>query len=163
MRRECRERFSRHRLQRKPQVNDPGMHHGTCVTHVPWCMSGSLTSGGGENVSDIPGVCATRNFTYLARGPYHHSRDRLQWSFWAWVQPRSPHYDVIKYWPFVQEIHRSQVNSPPKGQWRRTLTLSLISAWTNGWINNRDIGDLRRHRAHYDVTAMHRQNGPCVL
>ena len=29
MRRECRERFPRHRLQRKPLVNDPGMHHGT--------------------------------------------------------------------------------------------------------------------------------------
>ena len=39
MRQECRERFSRHRLQRKPLVSDPGMHHGTCVMHVPWCMS----------------------------------------------------------------------------------------------------------------------------
>ena len=47
MRRECRERFPRHRLQRKPLVSDPGMHHGTCVTHVPWCMSGSLNCGGG--------------------------------------------------------------------------------------------------------------------
>ena len=28
-----------------PQVTDPGMHHGTCVTHVPWCMPESLTSG----------------------------------------------------------------------------------------------------------------------
>ena len=28
-----------------PQVSDPDMHHGTCVTHVPWCMPGSLTSG----------------------------------------------------------------------------------------------------------------------
>ena len=28
-----------------PRVSDPGMHHGTCVTHVPWCMPGSLTSG----------------------------------------------------------------------------------------------------------------------
>ena len=34
------------------------MHHGTCVTHVPWCMSGSLTCGGGENVPGIPGACA---------------------------------------------------------------------------------------------------------
>ena len=59
----------RHRLQRTPLVNDHGMHHGTCVTHVPWCVSGSLTSGGGENVPGIPGACATRNFTYLARGP----------------------------------------------------------------------------------------------
>ena len=27
------------------QACDPDMHHGTCVTHVPWCMPGSLTSG----------------------------------------------------------------------------------------------------------------------
>ena len=60
-----------------PRVNDPDMHHGTCVTHVPWCMPGSLTSGfsfevgGGKNVPGIPGACATRNFTYLARGPWH--------------------------------------------------------------------------------------------
>ena len=26
-------------------VSNPDMHHGTCVTYVPWCMSGSLTSG----------------------------------------------------------------------------------------------------------------------
>ena len=28
-----------------PGIHDPGMHHGTCVTHVPWCMPGPLTSG----------------------------------------------------------------------------------------------------------------------
>ena len=28
-----------------PRVSDPDMHHGACVTHVPWCMLGSLTSG----------------------------------------------------------------------------------------------------------------------
>ena len=71
IRRECRERFPRHWLQRKPLVSDPGMHHGTCVTHVPWCMSGSLTRGGGENVPGIPGACAARNFAYLVRGPWH--------------------------------------------------------------------------------------------
>ena len=31
---------------------------------------------------------------------------------------------------------------------------SLICAWTNDWLNNRDAGDLRRHRAHYDATVM---------
>ena len=46
------------RLQRKPLVSDAGMHHGTCVTHVPWCMLGSLTCGGGENVPVILGACA---------------------------------------------------------------------------------------------------------
>ena len=28
-----------------PRVSDPDMYHGTCMTHVPWCMLGSLTSG----------------------------------------------------------------------------------------------------------------------
>ena len=28
-----------------PQVNDPDMHHGACVTHVPWCMLVLLTRG----------------------------------------------------------------------------------------------------------------------
>ena len=51
MRREC---FPHQRPQRKPQVSDPGMHHGTCVTHAPWCMSGSPTRGGGEKFSAIP-------------------------------------------------------------------------------------------------------------
>ena len=27
-----------------PRVSDPDMHHGTCVTHVQWCMPGSITS-----------------------------------------------------------------------------------------------------------------------
>ena len=42
------------------------------ITHVPWCMVGSLSRGGGENVPGIPGAWATRNFTYLARGPWDH-------------------------------------------------------------------------------------------
>ena len=32
---QCRKRFPCHRLQRKPLVSDPGMHHGTCVTAFP--------------------------------------------------------------------------------------------------------------------------------
>ena len=67
MHRECRERFPRHQHQRKPLASDPGMHHGTCATHMPWCMSGSLTCGGGENV---PGACATRNAMYLVIGTW---------------------------------------------------------------------------------------------
>ena len=38
-------------------------------------------------------------------------------------------------------------------RWRRALIFSLICAWTNGWVNNREAGDLRRNRAHYDVTV----------
>ena len=60
--------FPRHRLQSRPPVSDPGMHHGTCVTHVPWCMSGSLTRGGGKHNTGIPSASASGYFTYLARG-----------------------------------------------------------------------------------------------
>ena len=45
-------------------------------------------------------------------------------------------------------------NSPHKGQWRGALVFSLICAWINGWVNNREAGDLRCHRGHYDVNVM---------
>ena len=34
------------------------------------------------------------------------------------------------------------------------MIFPLICAWTNGWANHRDAGDLRSHRAHFDVTVM---------
>ena len=46
------------------------------------------------------------------------------------------------------------VNSPHKGQWRGALMFSLICVWINGWVNNREAGDLRRHRGHYDINVM---------
>ena len=46
------------------------------------------------------------------------------------------------------------VNSPHKRRWRGVLMFSLICAWINDWVNNRDAGDWRHHRAHYDGTVM---------
>ena len=43
---------------------------------------------------------------------------------------------------------------PLQSQWCKDLMFYLIWAWTNGWVNNRDAGDLRRNRTHYDVTVM---------
>ena len=59
-----------------------------------------------------------------------------------------------RYWPFVRGIHRSPVNSPHKCQWCGALMFSLICVWINGWVNNREAGDLRRYRIHYDVIVM---------
>ena len=70
------------------------------------------------------------------------------------------HDDIIKwrrflrYWPFVRGIHGSLVNSPHKGPWCGALMYSLICAWTNGWVNNRNISDLRCHHTHYDLTVI---------
>ena len=46
------------------------------------------------------------------------------------------------------------VNSLHKGQWRGALMFSLICVWINSWVNNREAGDLRRHRGHYGPTVM---------
>ena len=105
--------FPRCRIQRKPPVSDRGMHHGTCVTHMPWCMSGLLTCGGGENVPGIPSACATRNFTYLARGPLNTVHVHL-------------HVYVWQIWPFWQdtlELNSSCVPSS-KCPW---------SIWNSHW------------------------------
>ena len=55
-------------------------------------------------------------------------------------------------------IHRSPVNSPHKGQWCGTLMFSLICVWINSWVNDREAGDLRRLRGHYDVIVMIKSN-----
>ena len=79
---------------------------------------------------------------------------------WINFNPSMDHDDVIKWkhfprcWPFVRGIHWSPENSSHKGQWRGALMFSLIHAWINGWVNNREAGDLRRHRAHHDVIVI---------
>ena len=40
---------------------------------------------------------------------------------------------------------------------QRPVTQSFgvfFDPWTNGWVNNQDACDLRRHRAHYDVIVV---------
>ena len=69
MRRECQERFPRY----------SGLATPTCITTPASrtcrdaCRDRLLAVffevSGGENVPGIPGACAIRNFTYLARGP----------------------------------------------------------------------------------------------
>ena len=39
-------------------------------------------------------------------------------------------------------------------RWRGALMFSLICARINGWENNGDAGDLRRHLAYYDIIVM---------
>ena len=65
-------------LSPPPKVSDSVMHHGMCVTHVPWCMPGSPTSG----------FHWSRNFTYLVRGPWYiHAWDLgpIICSKWTWI------------------------------------------------------------------------------
>ena len=36
----------------------------------------------------------------------------------------------------------------------RSFDVFLICVWINGWVNNREAGDLRRHLGHFDVIVM---------
>ena len=89
-----------------------------------------------------------------------HEVRAFLWFVVIWMRSIYPYHDVIKwkhfprYWPFVRGIYRSSVNFPHKGQWRGAWISSLICAWTNGYANNRDAGELRRHRAYHSITAM---------
>ena len=44
-------------------------------------------------------------------------------------------------------------NSPVPGGFptQRPVMFSLIYVWINGSVNNREAGDLRHYRAHYDI------------
>ena len=105
----------------------------------------------------IPVMCLMvhHGFRLWPDNPYALVRNWLVW-------PVVHRDDVIKwnhfsrYWRFARRIHRSPVNSPHKDQWSGALMFSLICAWINGWVNSREAGDLRRHRAHYDVTIIYR-------
>ena len=44
--------------------------------------------------------------------------------------------------------------SPAQRPVTGSFDVSLICARINDWVNNREAGDLRRHRGHYDVNVM---------
>ena len=131
-----------------PRVSDPDMHHGTCVTHVPWCMPASLTGsffevGGGENVPGNHGACATRNFTYLARGPshkLHHLRSSHRavnsceyresahnsFSIMVFMSLSGPHYVLDEHGYYGQFIPHA-VPSDSIQRWRYIFPVSFVN------------------------------------
>ena len=71
----------------------------------------------------------------------------------------SAHLIKITWWRHQMETYsallaRSPVNFPHKNQWLGALMFSLICARRNGWVNTSETGNLRRHRAYYDITVM---------
>ena len=95
MHRECLERFPHHQLQRKPLLSNPGMHRGTCVTHVPWCMSGSLTLQGRGKRSRHSRRVSNMQFYVSGKRPMQldlHHDDVINWKHFP------------RYWPFCGEF-----------------------------------------------------------
>ena len=92
----------------------------------------------------------------MAGCQYMHHQHKNSWTaLKSRIMMTSSNGNIFpRYCPFVRRIHRSPVNSSHKGQWRGALMFSLICAWRNGWVNDREAGNLRRHHAHYGITVM---------
>ena len=92
------------RLQRKPLVSDPGMHHGTCVTHVPWCVSGSLARGGGINVPGIPG--AYPQFYVSGKRPIEWSTAMNSFLVQRWLLLHVMEKDLLYQWAQILKCRK---------------------------------------------------------
>ena len=80
-----------------------------------------------------------------------------QWT-WIYHMMRSLNRTISRVTGHLCEEFTGHRWIPPhKGQWRGALMFSSIRAWINGWVNNRESGDLRYHRAHYGVTFLYFQ------
>ena len=60
----------------------------------------------------------------------------------------------FSWWRHQMEKFSALLALCHKGLWRRVLIFPLIRVWINSWANDEDADDLRRHRAHHDVTVM---------
>ena len=112
MRRECRERFPHHRLQRKALVSDPVMHHGTCVMHVPWCMSGTPNRVGGGKRSRHSRRLRNSQFYVFGKRPMTSTNAYpLPLSHLRFKLLRSLNQNAIPSFPLCQKMWQT-VNLP---------------------------------------------------
>ena len=127
---------------------------------LPW-LDGSLKPLSGfakEHVSSVMiRLCAwTRKAPNIEKWiePWHVITERYMERFisFSWWRHQMETFSALL--ALCAGNSPAPVTSPQKGQWRGALMFSLICAWINGWVNNREVGDLRRYRAHYDVTVM---------
>ena len=82
---------------------------------------------------------------------------------WSLSVQHAGHNDMHPWWRHQMETFSALPalyagNSPVTGEFPSqrpvALMFSLTYARINHWVNNREAGDLRRHRAHYDVNVM---------
>ena len=68
--------------------------------------------------------------------------------------------DIIKWKHFFALLALYAGNTPVTGEFlaqrpvTRSFDVFFDLRWINGWVNNHEAGDLRRHHVHYDVTVM---------
>ena len=92
------------------------------------------------------------------RGKYFHlMTSSCMLYLWPCCLPAKQRW--ASHWSFritkeAQSLYEERGEFPAQRPMTRNFDVSLICVWTNGWVNNHKAGDLRRYRAHYDVTVM---------
>ena len=77
-----------------------------------------------------------------------------------------PWFNLLAWWrhqmePISALLALCAGNSPVTGEFpaqrpvTRSFDVFFNCAWIYDWVNDHKAGDLRRHRGHYDVNAMH--------
>ena len=119
-------------------------HRPQWILLVSWFLQGCFTGTAGVIITIAPvlNLGIHKIVPVLIKYPEGYHDDAIKWK----------HFPC--HWTIVRGIHQSPVNSPQKVQWYAASMFSWVCAWTNGWLINRDAGDLNRHHAHYDVTII---------
>ena len=97
---------------------------------------------------------------------YHSTNDENYASIWTtdeipWLFPdfdnKLQNFPTCNKIPWLFPDSENDWNFPDFSLTVATLIWyirKLICVWINCWVNNREAGDLRRYRAHYDVSVM---------
>ena len=111
------------------------------ITGVPiaqWPVTGGFPSQRASNAENVS-ICWRRltGNTYVTTQPWWRHQ----------VEPFSTSL------AFVGGIHRSRWIPRTKASDAELLYFLWSAPEKNDWVNNREAGDLRRHRGHYDVNV----------
>ena len=111
-------------------------------------VTGALTKPLMLNVGRVcrPKTTLTDNsMTYTYNGPRQSGGkydDVIKWNIFRVTGPLCGEFTGHRWIPLTQASDAE------------LWCFLLICTWINGWVNNREAGDLIRHRAHYDVAIM---------
>ena len=128
MHRECRERFPRHWLQRKRLVSDPSIHHGTCVTHVLWCLLG-LTF---RPPCDIIGDVIIMKKLFMAQFGTIFSYLKSNWSCVRY-------FKIFKMGAILSSRQNFSPEVIPEVEYTRKIAISIsdiLSFWSTIWLKH---------------------------
>ena len=126
-----------------------------------------------SRLRDFTRSCHKTSYRLVNRGPgstvdcYMNQHTRVEQCLWVVSTQEAEYglYLITAWWrhhmeTFFALLALCEGNPPVTGGFpsqrpvTRSFDFSLICVWTNGSANNRDAGDLRRNRPHFDVIVV---------